>query len=294
MENSLQICVLLICLFIFLSLTISTVLFTNDSTGNMMKSDGNKSWLMISIVACIPAFLNCSIDLLSEFLFSWKMKILPPQLAEKTIQAMKIITILAPNCIHYSLLSSEFRALDWISRIQDEILFTQSFTVITFVVCGIISRPSNFYSSVELNHSVEMLSIVFMIALTSFKLFLLLALLISNSYVKFLFFLLSFICLSFGMAILPFISFKLSIFYSSKQVKISNTSKFSMTHDFYRLLGACLFAIYTFAVFIQANQFLSPYPSGTSKLHLIGQTLMVMYMNVVDHRSVKFRSGLER
>ena len=294
MKNFLHFCVLLMGMFIFFSLMTSIVHFLNNRTTNveidMIQSEGNESWLLISIVACTPSFLICSIDLLNEFLLTCKMKNLPSQLAEKIIQAMKIITILAPNCVHYSMLCFQFSALEWMNQIQDEILFAQSFAFISFVIFGIVSRSGNFCSSLELNTSVERLAIIFLTALATFKLFLLLSLLNLNNSVNFLFLLLSYICLSLGIVTLLFLSFKLSMFFS-QQVKESTAWKFSMTHDFYRLLGATLFALYSFAVFIQANQFLSPYSSGSSKLYLIGQTLMVIYMNVVDHLCVTFEAN---
>ena len=286
-------CAFLIGLIIFFSTIICTFPVHDYGNSNHITNEDNKSLLLISIVACIPSLMISSVDFVEQIFLVYKMNALPPQFAEKSFRLLKIVAIFVPNATIYSIIvnSPSFDTLHLIGQIQNEMLFTQSLILIACTFCAILFGRS-YTSSIAF---AKKLALALIISFAVFKFFLLLSLIIPNETGSLVCFMMSFVFLVSGMVILMRLCFKIAVFLS-REMKGFKFEHYSQMHDFYRIIGAAIFAIYLLVIYAKTNHLASAIADGEDYRpwahYLIGQTVMVVFINVIDHKCMTLEAAL--
>ena len=283
---------------IFCTLPFETEKYRGSNLELAVQSSEYKWWLLISIIISIPSLILRFMD----FLRPW-----PPLCEEKLIhrnlllsRSLEIIVIAAPNCFLYYFVSSQMDAdFALIANIQNAIYYSQTVTIIGSIFSSTFGhRHRNVIPDNKLDISVEKSTVVFLFLFTSYRFFLLLSSIFSDSQGMLGCRIVSAIMLVAGFILMTLVVYKFT-YYLTRQMIGLKFSEYNQMHDFLRMIGVILYASYTFIFYALTNQITSSqavFEQQPQSLvaFLVGKILLVIYLNVVDQHCALFDANLKK
>ena len=174
-------------------------------------------------------------------------------------------------------------------QVQNSTFYVQFYLIVGAMFCTIVSKNNKESSLKEFLLVEERYVVYFLVTLLISRFLLVLATVVSGDGItRMSLSIAAAVFFALGLMQILFIAWK--ILYSLWQQSVyMNFRTYNEMHDFYRLLATTCYAIYTFILYVQSNQMVSPdavYYNASDFFvnYLIGVTVFVISLNVIEER----------
>eukprot|EP01035_Chromulina_nebulosa_P005293 gene5293-7174_t len=270
------------------SFTTSLVSLGEDMKNSILeetvgKNGSYKYWLLISILVSAPALLSLCMDLL------------PPCSTARNLhhyslicRSVVLLSIIIPNMLMLIMNYLSYDAV-LIFQIQNSTFYAQFYLIVGVMFCTMLGAKNEDSSTKEFLPMGERYVKRFLATLFVSRFLLVLATTLSGDGTMTLSLsIAAAVCFAVGLLQMLFIAWKVlhGLWRQSTYLKFH---KYNQMHDFYRILATACYAVFTFILYCQSNQVVSPdavYDDACDFFvtYLMGVTVFIVLLNVIEER----------